>query len=133
MFTKNVALNQLMIIGIITIIITISLCGCLDNKKSSNTLNTDEEKLIGTWTNIDEFQLNPRIISYSFYSNKTCMFSISYEDEFYSANGTWKIEDNKLMITIEGETMSGDYAFINDGKTLALLDEQGNAMDFDKE
>jgi hypothetical protein len=132
MFTKYFKLNKLFIIGIITIILAISLSGCFDNK-SSNKLSNDEEKLIGTWTNIDEFQLNPRIISYSFYSNKTCVFSISYEDEFYSANGTWKIENNKLLITIEGETMSGDYEFINDGKTLALLDEQGNAMDFDKE
>jgi hypothetical protein len=133
MFKKKYRINKLFIIGIMTIIITVALCGCLETKESSNKLTTDEEKLIGTWTNIDEFQLNPRTISYSFYSNKTCMFSISYEDDFYSENGTWRIENNKLLITIGGEEISGDYEFINDGKTLALIDEQGNAMDFDKE
>jgi hypothetical protein len=126
----------IVIISIILLLLVLGFSGCLDSNNngdnSTNEESTDEEKIIGTWINSDIFEGYQRNISYSFFSNKTCLFSISYRDDFYSTNGTWKIEDKKLIIIIEGQEVSGDYTFLDNDKKLAMIDESGNTMDFIK-
>ena len=56
------------------------------------------------------------------FKNNKYEIKLEYLDVMESFNGTWKIEDNKLNVTIEGETITGDIIFSNKNKTLTITD-----------
>ena len=120
--------KQLMIVGIIIILLTVGLIGC-----NENTSKSDEEKIIGTWTNRDMHDGSIESNSYIFYSNKTFKVIGSYESEVLNINGTWNITDNKLVMTAEGETKTADYKFSDNNKTLTLTDKNGDSVNFIRE
>jgi len=120
--------KQLMIVGIIIILLTVGLSGC-----NENTSKSDEEKIIGTWTNRDMHDGSIESNSYIFYSNKTFKVIVSYESEVLNINGTWNITDNKLVMTAEGETKTADYKFSDNNKTLTLTDKNGGSVNFIRE
>jgi len=120
--------KQLMIVGIIIILLTVGLIGC-----NENTSKSDEEKIIGTWTNRDMHDGSIESNSYIFYSNKTFKVIGSYESEVLNINGTWNITDNKLVMTAEGETKTADYKFSDNNKTLTLTDKNGGSVNFIRE
>jgi uncharacterized protein (TIGR03066 family) len=120
--------KQLMIVGIIVIFLTVGLSGC-----NENTSKSDEEKIIGTWTNRDLHDGSIESNSYIFYTNKTFKVIGSYESEVLNINGTWNITDNKLVMTAEGETKTADYKFSENNKTLTLTDKNGDSIKFIRE
>jgi len=120
--------KQLIIIGIIVILLSVGLSGC-----NENTSKSDEEKIIGTWTNRDMHDGSIESNSYIFYSNKTFKVIGSYESEVLNINGTWNITDNKLVMTAEGETKTADYKFSDNNKTLTLTDKNGDSVNFIRE
>jgi len=124
---------KLLLVTNVLLIFVFCLNGCTTNDKSSNGIITDEEKIVGTWINSSIYQEGPRIITYNFLSDNTCIFMASYNNEEISTNGTWKIINKKLECTIEGQMTSGDYSFSNDDKTLTLIDKNNVSMVFTKQ
>jgi len=110
--------KQLVIFGVIVILLTVGLSGC-----NENTSKSDEEKIIGTWTNRDLHGGSKESNSYIFYTNKTFKLINSYNSEVYSVNGTWNITDNKLVMTARGETETADFIFSDNNKKLTLTSE----------
>jgi len=118
--------KQLMIVGIIVILLTVGLSGC--NEQS------DEEKIIGTWTYSIIYNNNTLNASYIFSSNKTLEIITSYINKVYTTNGTWSFTDNKLLLTLEGQdTITSDYKFSNNNRKLTLTDGSGNIGIFTKQ
>jgi len=104
--------KQLLIIGIIVLLICIGLSGC------TNTVISDEERLIGTWdVSMTAQGKNIREDRWEFHSDHTY--------ETISSNGTWKITDNRLILTYNIQTQSiktFDYVFSNNYNSVTLTD-----------
>jgi len=117
--------KQLMIVGIIVILLAVGLSGC-----NENTSNSDEDKLVGTWTRKDMYNGSIRITNYIFYTNKTFKITVSYKSEVFDFNGTWNITDNKIFLISEERTLTANYKFseFNNDKTLILTDESGESV-----
>jgi hypothetical protein len=104
--------KQLIIIGIIVMLVCIGLSGC------TNTTISDEERLIGTWdVSMTSQGKNIREDRWEFRSDHTY--------ETISSNGTWKITNNKLILTYTTQTQSTktmDYVFSNNYNTITITD-----------
>jgi len=104
--------KQIMIVGIIVILLTVGLSGC------NNTTISDEERIIGTWdVSMTSQGMNIREDRWEFHSDHT------YETA--RSNGTWKITNNKLILTYTTQTQSTktmDYVFSNNYNTITLTD-----------
>ena len=83
---------------------------------------SSEEKLIGTWYISEVYEVSTRTVTYIFSSDKSYEVIITYQDNKESFNGTWKIVDNQLIVTIQAETLTGNYQFSNNDKTLTITD-----------
>jgi hypothetical protein len=97
--------KQLMIAGIILILLTVGLSGCNEKTKK------DSELIVGNWKD-SEFQNR----SFTFLSNRTGSWA--------GTSMIWKIEDGKLLITLQ---ISGsepeyiyEYSFSDNNKSLTL-------------
>jgi len=112
--------KQLIIPGMVVLLLVINFSGCIETKNSQN--NIDEEKLIGIWTNTSFAEGNVITLSYTFLSNNTYLVSMSYLENTSTFNGTWKITDNNLIVIIEGRTLTGNYEFSNNDKTITITD-----------
>jgi hypothetical protein len=104
-------IKQLVIIGIIILLVSVGLSGC---NESSNTINPDKNKFVGTWKTNES-------------TNVTTVF---FSDGAYTArgiNGTWEIKDGLLVIIIPDWSIQTtySYAFSNDDRTLTLTDVEG--------
>ena len=129
-------MKKIAILLIVLMIASIDfLSGCNEDKVA---VQSDEEKLIGTWTysiNFNETTINT---SYVFLSNKTLEIFFSYYinssaiGDNIRSNGTWNITDNKLIMILEGETVISDYSFSNNDKTLTITESSGNTSVFTK-
>ena len=106
-------MNKLVILLIVLMVIEVGfLSGC-----NESTFKSDKEKFVGTWV----FSLTDATITYTFLSDDTLTIVGTYEGVIEdTTNGTWKILDNKLVLTTEENTGSVDYSFSDDGKTLTL-------------
>ncbi len=120
--------KQIMIVAIIFILIISGLSGC-----NENTLKSDEEKIIGTWTNRNLHDGSIETNSYIFYTNKTFNVIGTYEDEVLNINGTWNITKNGLIMTAQGETKTAEYKFYDNNKRLTLKIKNGESINFIKE
>ena len=105
--------KQLIIIGIIVILLSVGLSGC-----NENTSKSDEEKIIGTWdVSMTSQGKNIREDRWEFRSDHTY--------ETINSNGTWKITNNKLILSYTTQTQSTktmDYVFSNNYNTITLTD-----------
>lgn len=81
-----------------------------------------EEKLIGSWFISEGFEGSTRTVTYIFSKDGSYEVSVAYKGDKESFKGTWKTEDNTLIVTIEGETQTGTYKFSNNDKTLTITD-----------
>jgi len=97
--------KQLVIIGIVTILVSIGLSGC---NEVSNTLNPEKNKFVGTWK-MSELTIN-------LFSDGTC--------SFMSWSGTWDLKDGKLVLDLPSAnnptTATYNYQFSNNDTTLTL-------------
>lgn len=95
--------NQLMIVGIIVILLTVVLSGCNEETK------TDSELIVGTWKD-PSFQN----YSFTFLSNGTGSWA--------GDSMLWDIKDGKLEITIQSSGFENiyDYTFSDNNQILTL-------------
>jgi hypothetical protein len=112
--------NQL-IIGITVMLVCVGLSGC------TNTTISDEERLIGNWDVSATYQgKNISEEIWEFRSDHT--FETSHKDDTEVkpvSSGTWKITNNRLILTFMGSTQSTktmDYVFSNNYNTITLTD-----------
>lgn len=119
MIHKNMK-KKLIIHLIAILLILVNLIGCLENENNQN--KTDEEKLIGIWTNTSSFNGNIITITYTFLSNNTYIVSLKTSQNTSTYSGTWEIINKSLIVTIEGKTNTGDYEFSNNDKTITITD-----------
>ena len=112
--------KNLIIFAITVLLIVVGLCGCSESEQRQ--INTDKEKLIGTWANTSSYEGNNLTISYTFFSNNTYVVTIVHLENTSSYNGTWEITNNQLIVTIEGRTQTGNYEFSNNDKTITITD-----------
>ena len=115
-----------LIIGIAFLLICVVLSGCNEQQTTTNSEKSDEDRITGTWFISELFENNTRTITYIFSPDTTYKVIGTYKNYTESFNGTWKIENNKLIVTIEGRTLIGDYQFSNNDKTLTITDTETN-------
>ena len=115
--------KNLIIFGIAVLLVCITLSGC---NESNNSFKSDEDKITGTWVITDVYENSTLTITYSFLANNTYIVTRTYLDDILNFNGIWRIVDNKLVVTIEGETQTGNYKFSNNDKTLTITDNMSN-------
>jgi hypothetical protein len=120
--------KQIMIVAIIFILTINGLNGC-----NENTIKSDEEKIIGTWTNRNLHEGNIETNSYIFYTNKTFKVIGTYKDEVLNINGTWNITENGLIMIAQGETKTAEYIIYDNNKKLTLKIKNGDSINFIKE
>ena len=121
--------KRIIAICIFLIIIFVGFCGCNETK-----LKGDEVKLIGIWKG--EFNIEEIIatLNYTFLSDKTYLLHVTAQGEtIQNNNGTWKILDNKLVMTFEGEMVTMDYIFSNNDKTLTITDQNNHEYELIKQ
>jgi hypothetical protein len=118
--------KQLIIPGMVVLLLVINFSGCIETKNSQN--NIDEGKLIGIWTNTSLAEGNVVTLSYTFLSNYTYIVSINYLENTSTYIGTWKITDNNLIVIIEGRTLTGNYEFSNNDKTITITDTSSGSV-----
>ena len=115
--------KHLITLGIAVLLICIGLSGC---NESNNSYKPDEERIIGTWIISEPYEGSTRTITYIFLPDKTYEVIGTYKEDTESYNGTWKILDYELVVTIEGQTQTGNYNFSNNDKTLTITDNMSN-------
>lgn len=104
--------KQAMFMVVVSLIIVILYCGCLDNK--GTIVDDEKSKFIGTWK-------TEQNITLTFFEDEKCRM-----EGFFNSPGTWNIKDDTVFITLTFEGgknyMSYNYSFSGDGKILALED-----------
>jgi hypothetical protein len=115
--------KHIILIGITILLLSVGLSGC---NESNSSFKSDEDRIIGTWSISELYEGSTRTITYIFLPDKTYEVIGTYKEVMDSYNGTWKILDNKLVVTIEGRTQTGNYKFSNNDKTLTITDNDSN-------
>ena len=123
--------KNLILFGVAVLLVCVGLSGC--NELGVDGL-TDEEKIIGSWKGELTYEDVTAILSYTFLSDKTFFLHLTAQDETITRNsGNWKILDNKLVMTVEGEMVTMDYIFSNNDKTLTITDPNNHVYKLTKE
>lgn len=110
--------KHLLIIGIITLLFSIGLCGC---NQLNNRSYVEKNKFVGVWENTTSY---PAIIK--FFSDGICKYG--------GENGTWDLNDNKLSIKLSNSALPYDfnYWFSNNNRTLLLTRTFGYSIVYTK-
>ena len=110
---KNNMKKQLVIIGIVTILVTVGLSGC---NQVSNTLNPEKSKFVGNWINATSPYTTIKLLS-----DGTCSYS--------SNSGAWDLKGGKLVMDLlSGDvpfTLTYNYIFSDNNETLTLTSMSG--------
>ena len=93
----------IVVLGIIFILLIVGLSGCVD----------EENKIVGEWRDQDGD-------THHFFSDGTYN-SISGST---TQSGMWELKDEKLVFTTSGGTITYNYSFSNNDKTLTLSGPQ---------
>jgi hypothetical protein len=118
--------KQLVIIGIVTILVCVSLNGCTSTPSPPNNNSTSpiqEKTIIGKWkvthyTNKSE-TFGP-ISYYTFYNNGSIYSSDSWNITYWA---NYILTDNELLFTYsDGSQMTYDYSFSNNNQKLKITD-----------
>lgn len=134
-------MQKKVIVGLSTLLIIVSLCGCLNNKKEQSSI---EEMIIGEWYN-EQTLYNQETqetltytIVYEFFSNMS-FFSGIWEPSVGGYTtilwGTYEINNSKIYFI--GDDQNSDvsiheYNISDDGNTLNLYYEDGTGFDIFK-
>jgi len=115
-------MKKLVIVGIVILLVCVGLSGC-----TSNPLDTDKNKLVGTWnTDIhQETGFTNYTYVYTFFSDGTLSYTISTIGG-NSIPGSWEIKDDKLIINAISQSVNY-YSFSNNDRTLTLTSVSGGA------
>lgn len=93
-------------VGVVAFVICVSLSGCY---QVDDTIQIEKDNFLGTWQNTTLGFTT----TMTFFSNATCKVN--------TGNGTWDVQDGKLILTLKVNNKSTvyDYAFSNN--TLLML------------
>ena len=110
--------KKLIIIGIITLLVSIELSGCNSSTKKS----TPEEKVIGDWISKTYFKgryVNGTDLQYTFYSNSSCAVNAIGNS---SRNWYSYMFSGQQLITTDssGNRYNREYSFSSDNTELVL-------------
>lgn len=95
--------NQLIIIAIVTILVTLGLSGC---NEGNNTPSPEKNKFVGMW-----YKSNYLVMDIN--SDGTCTYLGQY--------GTWDVKDSKLVFELSpGYNPTFTYAFSDSDLTIKL-------------
>ena len=96
---------------------------------------SDEDRLIGIWTNTSMIQDSIRTSTYIFLSDKTFEQTVSYKGKTDMATGIWEVIEpsNELVLYSEIQDLTIFYDFSNNDKTLTIRDDTGATIDFTKQ
>ena len=86
------------------------LSGC-----NESIIDEVSDKFIGTWGSQEGYQ--PIIIT--FFSDKTCSIEDLNGETVY---GTWEISEEKLVMTLKGQTVIFSYSFYSEDTILSLTE-----------
>jgi uncharacterized protein (TIGR03066 family) len=110
------------ILGILTIVVLVAaviLAGCTE---TSTKKQTDEEKIVGLWKAIQSYNNTAFMSVYNLTTDKTYTVTTTYKGQTNTVNGTWKIENNKFVVTAGNATTALDYLFSDSGNAFAIID-----------
>ncbi len=112
--------KQLVIIGLATLVVCMSLSGC---HKVDDTVTIEKNKFMGTWKNTTQGVTT----TITLFSNGTC--------KVMGGNGTWDLKDGKFLMTlaVNHKTTTYWYAFSNNNTTLSLTQQYGIPIIFKKQ
>jgi hypothetical protein len=119
---KNLYIKS-MVISILLVVVILSGCNAPNEKK----IITNEDRIIGTWFISKQDAGGTMNITYIFGADKTYEVFGTYNDETENFKGNWEIVDNKLVVTIEGESQTAFYEFSNNDKTLTITVLEGDS------
>lgn len=126
--------RKMSIVFIILILITLALCGCNEqsNNENEEEVKTDIEKMVGNW--VVEGDPEGEYGGFYFYQNMT--YEVYYymdENQERYEYGTWKIENNQLIITRYDDKISRlYYEFTNNDNTLNFETESGVNLSYNR-
>ena len=114
--------KKLVIVGMALVLLTVVLIGCTSTK-------TNEEKILGSWiTEISAGQEETAV--FNFFSNGTFSLVVTFLLDESDVNFTkltfWEpytINDEKIVMVIEGKTEILEYSFSDNDNVLTLLQE----------
>ena len=111
--------KQIVIIGILTILVTVGLSGC---NEISNVFLTDEGRLIGTWNSEGIWVDIPTVLVFS--SNGTFKSKIDFFELQAISEGKWDINDGTITMEIVDliPPTNYTYQFSEDSRTLTITD-----------
>jgi len=116
--------NHRIIIGILTILLSVGLSGCTQE----NTLS-DSNKLVGPWRSTSA-EYNAWVTE--FFSNGTVIST----DNMTTLNGTWELTNGKITIQMSDDEvpLTYTYSFSDNNRTLTLVSENtGESSVFKKQ
>ena len=110
--------KQMSFVVVFVVFLLVFTCGC--------TEKPDAEKLIGRWYSVGDPQNNTVPMGYIFYQQNFCSVLVFLGNITNGMNGTWELNGNQLMITLEdGTRLSGTYHFSSDGNTVTIINDEG--------
>jgi len=124
--------KQLIGIGIVILLFTVGLSGCVENdepKEIKDDISTknNQEKILGLWSNAGKFDNETIAIVYEFFSNS------SFFTGFFDSNsslyngivwGSYELDDEKIFFNIPGGDPPNPvlkYLFSEDSNNLILF------------
>ena len=97
--------KEVIIIGFVALVLCAFLSGC-----ENTTSNPETNKFIGTWVYAD----NQDGTTIKFSSDGTFLYGNA------GTSGTWNIQDGKLHLASDGESVTQAYTFSNGNMTLLI-------------
>ena len=126
--------KQLIGIGIVILLLTVGLSGCVENdepKETKDDISTksNQEKILGMWSNAGKLGNVTYAIVYEFFSDSSFFTgfwdanSSSYDSSVW---GNYELDDEKIFFNITGGNPSNSvlkYLFSEDSNNLTLFYE----------
>jgi hypothetical protein len=126
--------KQLIGIGIVILLFTVGLSGCVENDepkeiKDDISTKSNQEKILGMWSNAGELGNVAYAIVYGFFSNSSFFTGLwdsnssSYDGSVW---GNYELDDEKIFFNITGGNPSNSvlkYLFSEDSNNLTLFYE----------
>jgi len=114
--------REIVIVGMTLVLFTVVLIGCTSTK-------TNEEKILGSWiTEISAGQEETAV--FNFFTNGSFSFVVTFlldeSDVNFTILSFWEpytINDEKIVMVIEGKTEIFEYSFSDNDNVLTLLQE----------
>lgn len=118
--TKKNMKKQLVIVGILTLLVSVVLSGCNSTEQIPDV--TPEELIIGQWYN-DTYNM---VLNYTFYENHSSCLTLGIKSFWMGYEIT---EDNIIMKNLtDGSSTFYEYFFTNNNQKLSITSSEGEVI-----